>query len=250
MVSIITPAYNGEEYIAETINSVLAQTYTNWEMLIIDDCSTDRTIEVVKGFGDSRIHFIQNSTNSGAAIARNKALAEAKGKWIAFLDSDDLWYPEKLEKQIEFMKQNNYNFTYTEYLVMDERDGTRAIKMSGPKRITKKDMYNCNWIGCLTVMYNREVVGTLKIPDLKKRNDYALWLKAIHSSDCYLYPHVLAKYRKHANSISNVSKLSLLYHHYLLHRYSERRTKLMSFINTLRNGFWSSYRKKIYSKKL
>ena len=110
LVSIIVPSYNCAKYLPDTINSVLAQTYTNWEMLIVDDCSTDNSEEVIKSFGDPRIRYLKNEKNSGAAISRNYALREAKGRWIAFLDSDDMWMPEKLSHQIAFMEENGYDF--------------------------------------------------------------------------------------------------------------------------------------------
>ena len=118
LVSIIMPSYNTAQYIADSIESVLAQTHENWELLIVDDCSTDNTDEVVAEFSiDPRIRYLKNAKNSGAAVSRNRALREARGKWIAFLDSDDLWEPEKLEKQIAFMKENNYKFTFTDYRI-------------------------------------------------------------------------------------------------------------------------------------
>ena len=118
MVSIIMPSYNTAKYISESIKSVQAQTHTNWELIIVDDCSTDNTDEIISEFlSDSRIRYIKNEQNSGAAVSRNRALREAKGKWIAFLDSDDLWLPDKLEKQIRFMQENGYKFTYTDYRI-------------------------------------------------------------------------------------------------------------------------------------
>ena len=126
MVSIITPSYNTARFIGEAIQSVQAQTYTNWEMIIVDDCSTDNTDDVVKPFlSDQRIKYLKNDKNSGAAVCRNRAIKEAKGKWMAFLDSDDLWMPEKLEKQIEFMEKNGYHFSYTKYTEIDE-DGNHC----------------------------------------------------------------------------------------------------------------------------
>ena len=115
LVSIIMPSYNTGKFIKETINSVLNQTYNNWELIIVDDCSTDDTEKIVNTIKDNRIKFLKNNTNSGAAISRNRAIKEAKGKWIAFLDSDDLWKKEKIEKQIRFMKENHYDFSYTNY---------------------------------------------------------------------------------------------------------------------------------------
>ena len=120
LVSIVMPSFNTGVYIAETINSVLKQTYDNWELLIVDDCSTDSTDDVVKPFlEDKRIRYFKNDNNCGAAVSRNKALREAKGRWIAFLDSDDLWMHDKLEKQIRFMEENNYHFSYTNYAEID-----------------------------------------------------------------------------------------------------------------------------------
>ena len=116
LVSIIMPSYNTADYISESIKSIQKQVYSNWELIIVDDCSTDNTDDIVRPFlVDSRIRYLKNERNSGAAVSRNRALREAKGRWIAFLDSDDLWAPEKLEKQIEFMEKNGYSFSYTNY---------------------------------------------------------------------------------------------------------------------------------------
>lgn len=135
LVSIITPSYNTGRFIAETIESALAQTYGNWEMIIVDDCSTDDTDEVVAGYvkQDSRIRYIRNERNSGAALSRNRALREARGRWIAFLDSDDLWMPEKLERQIQFMEKNGYAFSYTKYEEISEDSEPLGIEVSGPR---------------------------------------------------------------------------------------------------------------------
>ena len=114
LVSIIMPSWNTDRYIAESIQSVINQTYSNWELIIVDDCSTDNTDDVVASFQDERIKYFHNEKNSGAALTRNRALIEARGEWIAFLDSDDLWSPKKLEKQIAFMKENGYSLSFTE----------------------------------------------------------------------------------------------------------------------------------------
>ena len=135
LVSIITPSYNTAMFIGETIESVLAQTYSNWELLIVDDCSTDNTDEVVSLYRDPRIHYFKNTKNSGAAFSRNKALREAKGKWIAFLDSDDLWKPAKLEKQIRFMVDNQYSFTCTGREVIDENSNWTGKVVFSPKHV-------------------------------------------------------------------------------------------------------------------
>ena len=250
LVSIITPSYNSEQYIAETIRCVLAQTYTNWELLIVDDCSQDESVKVIKGFDDERIHLFYHSKNSGAAAARNLALSKARGRWIAFLDSDDLWLPEKLEVQVAFMEENGYSFSYSKYLVMDEESGEETIVVSGPKHISKGRMYDSNWVGCLTVMYDQNVIGVLNIPSLRMHDDYALWLKAIHFADCHLCPHVLARYRKRSNSVSRISKFLLLRYLYIMLRESDNRSRFVSFVYTVRNALWSIYKKKVYYKAI
>ena len=138
LVSIIMPSYNTANYIAASIQSVLDQTYQNWELLLVDDCSTDDTDAVVAPFlSDARIRYLKNDRNSGAAISRNRALREAKGRWIAFLDSDDLWYPTKLEAQLKFMQSHGYHFSYTNYEELNEAGAQTGVHVSGPKRITK-----------------------------------------------------------------------------------------------------------------
>lgn len=160
LVSIIMPSYNTGRFIGETIESVLAQSYKNWELIIVDDCSKDDTDDIVSQYlADARVHYIKNEINSGAASSRNRAIMEAHGKWIAFLDSDDIWYPEKLERQISFMKENDYHFSYTKYEEIDESGNTIGIVVSGPERINKQMMYAYCWPGCLTVMYDSNVTG-------------------------------------------------------------------------------------------
>ena len=132
LVSIIMPSYNTELYIKKAILSVINQTYKNWELIIVDDCSSDNTDLIVKEIKDNRIKYFKNCKNSGAAISRNKALKQANGKWIAFLDSDDLWKPQKLEKQLEFMIKNNYHFSYTNYEEIDMYDKRMGVKVTGP----------------------------------------------------------------------------------------------------------------------
>ena len=174
LVSIIMPSWNTERFIAETIKSVINQTYTNWELLIVDDCSTDKTDEIVASFNDNRIKYFHNEKNSGAALTRNKALREAKGEWIAFLDSDDLWMPEKLEHQIDFMNKNGYSLSFTEYEKIDEDSKPLNIYVSGPDKVNKRKIYNYDYIGQLTMMYSTKVFGLIQIKDIKKNNDYAI----------------------------------------------------------------------------
>lgn len=249
LVSVIMPSYNTAKFISETINSVLSQTYQNFELIIVDDCSTDNTDEIVSGFSDERIIYIKNEKNSGAAVSRNRALREAKGKWIAFLDSDDLWEKDKLQKQIAFMEKNDYKFSYTEYEEIDEESKPLDVNVSGPKKITKAGMYNYCWPGCLSVMYDKEIIGLIQIADLKKNNDYAMWLKVIKKADCYLLPEKLARYRIRSGSISRHSKLKLIKHHYILFRKAMEMGRVKSVFCTFRNLVFGVIKKIKYTKK-
>ena len=194
LVSIIMPSYNTESFLGETIESVLAQTYSNWELIIVDDCSTDNTDAVIATYlHDHRIRYFKNEINSGAANSRNRALREAKGRWIAFLDSDDLWTSDKLKKQTDFMYKNNYSFSYTNYIEIDEKSIPNGRTVTGPRHITKVGMYCYCWPGCLTVMYDRFEIGLIQIAEIRKNNDYAMWLKVINSADCYLLEEISQK---------------------------------------------------------
>lgn len=248
LASIIMPSYNTGAYIKETINSVVSQTYDNWELIIVDDCSTDNTDEVVRPFlNDQRIRYLKNEKNSGAAVSRNRALREARGRWIAFLDSDDLWMPDKLEKQIQFMDVGGYHFSYTNYIEIDSNSNPNGIRVTGPKRITKASMYNYCWPGCLTVMYDAETIGLIQIADIKKNNDYAMWLKVCKKANCYLLDEVLASYRRGRNgSISTHSYKALIVWHYKLFKEAEQKSAFVSVLYTLRNLFWGFYKKLIY----
>lgn len=199
------PSWNTGKFIAESIQSVVNQTYENWELIIVDDCSTDNTDEVVAMFNDKRIKYLKNKKNSGAALTRNKALREAKGEWIAFLDSDDLWTPEKLEHQLRFMKKNGYTLSFTEYEKIDEKSKPLNIYVSGPKKVNKHKMYNYDYIGQLTMMYNVKKFGTIQIKDIRKNNDYAIRLQLYKKPEtcAYLLKENLAKYRVRKVSISH-----------------------------------------------
>ena len=243
------PSYNTSQFIGQSIQSVLEQTYLNWELIIVDDCSTDNTEKVVSAFlNDNRIIFLTNERNSGAAVSRNRALREAKGKWVAFLDSDDLWEPEKLEKQIAFMEENDYHFSYTNYIEIDEKSRANGKRVSGPKCITKHGMYNYCWPGCLTVMFDADAVGLIQIADIKKNNDYAMWLKVCKKADCYLLNETLARYRKRSGSISNHGYMKLIKWHYKLYREAEKENPIFSFVLTVRNLFFGVLKKIMYVK--
>lgn len=252
LVSIITPSWNCGKFVEETIQSVLAQTYTNWELLFQDDCSTDNTKEIVLAYAekDARIKYACNHQNNGAAITRNSALKRAKGRWIAFLDSDDLWLPNKLEEQLKFMVDNNYAFSYTNYNEINEQSDELGKSITGPKHITKSGMYAYCWPGCLTVMYNRDTIGNIQIKNIEKNNDYAMWLQVIQHADCYLLDKTLAHYRKRIGSISNHSYVQLIKWHYRLFHESEQRNMLLSTILTIGNLIFGTLKKILYIKNI
>lgn len=250
LVSVIMPSYNTDKFIKQSIESVIDQTYKNWELIIVDDCSTDNTDNVVASISDDRIIYLKNKVNSGAAVSRNRALREAKGRWIAFLDSDDLWSSDKLEKQIKFMEDNDYHFSYTNYEEINEDGKLTGVMVTGPKKITKTGMYNYCWPGCLTVMYDAEKIGKIQIADIKKNNDYAMWLKVIKKANCYHYDKVLAQYRKRSGSISNHGYLKLVKWHYKLFKEADNKNSIASLFLTLQNLIYGCWKKMRYVKKV
>ena len=251
LVSIITPTWNCAPFICETIKCVLAQTYQNWELIISDDCSTDNTYDVVEPYlaMDSRIKYIRNDHNSGAAVTRNNALRIAKGRWIAFLDSDDLWLPEKLEHQVRFMEENNYAFSYHEYTEMSEAGEDLGVYVSGKKRVSKFDMFACCWPGCLSVMYDAEKIGLIQINDIKKNNDTAMWLKVVRKAPCYLLKENLARYRRRKNSITPKPLRQRIWAHYPLFRVAEEMNPVRATFWTLMNVVGNAYKKMFFVKK-
>ena len=245
LVSIIMPAYNCERFIAEAIRSVLAQTYTDWELIIVDDCSTDNTAQIVASFDDTRIVYQRNEKNVGAALTRNRALQIAKGHYIAFLDADDLWAPEKLEHQIAFMEKNGYDFTYTVFRRTD-----KPLRIAGPKHVTRLGMYAFCWPACPTVMYNRQKIGLIQITDLRKNNDYAMWLHVIQKADCYLLNEELFFYNKHAGSVSDAKISVLLKWHYRLWRQEMNCSPITALFYTGLNAVFGAYKKIRYISKI
>ncbi len=253
LVSIIMPSFNCGDYVEDSIRSVQAQTYLNWEIIFMDDCSTDDTIRIVSSLQekDARIHIFQNVYNLGAAVSRNNALRKAKGKWIAFLDSDDLWEPDKLEKQIMFMERNDYAFSYTGYQEIDDDSKLTGVHILGPKHVTKAKMFAFCWPGCLTVMYDAEKIGLIQIEDIKKNNDYAMWLKVSREADCYLLDECLAKYRRgRAGSVSSHGIMTMIGWHYKLWHEAEGMNPIISLWYTGLNLVCGFYKKWKYVKKL
>lgn len=250
LVSIITPTWNCSDFINDTINSILNQSYSNWELLIQDDCSHDGTYNVVEPYSikDSRIKYECNIQNSGAAITRNNALKRANGRWIAFLDSDDIWEPEKLEHQIKFMIENNYAFSYHEYSEISEDGLNLGVLVSGIRKVSKFDMFACCWPGCLSVIYDAEKIGLIQINDVRKNNDTAMWLKVVRKAPCYLLKENLAKYRRRKVSITPKPLYKRIWAHYPLFHVAEEMNPIAATFWTIMNVFGNAYKKLFYVK--
>lgn len=220
LVSIITPSYNSEKFIAETIQSVLEQTYKNWELIVVDDCSIDTTTAIVKEFidNDSRIHFIRLAKNSGAGVARQTALEKATGKYIAFLDSDDIWKPEKLQKQIEFMQREKQPFAFSFYDCIDEDSKPLQKRIEAPNPLTYNQLFYCNFVGNLTGIYDIDFFGKITISTIRKRQDWMVWLTILQKlKSAKPVPESLAYYRIRKDSLST-SKVKLLKYNYAVYR--------------------------------
>ncbi len=211
LVSIITPSFNCADYIGETIESILSQTYQNWELLITDDFSTDNSSEIIQEYcdRDKRIKLMQLSQNSGAGVARNNSIREAQGCFIAFCDSDDRWYPEKLEKQLNFMGNTGTSLSYTSYDTCDENGNINGVVNCLPKLSYAKILRD-NGIGCLTAMYDVEKIGKHFMPTIRKRQDWCLWIEIIKKcGTAYGLQEPLALYRVRHGSISS-NKVEML----------------------------------------
>lgn len=232
LVSVIMPTYNCGQFIAESIESVLAQTVTDWELWIGDDCSTDHTAEVVREYADKypQIHYLRTKKNGGPAAARNLGLHEARGKYVAFLDSDDLWKPDKLEKQIAFMEKTGAMFSATGYEQMDENGESLHFACFPPKKTSyNKCIRLSNPIGNLTVMYDQETLGRFEVPMIKKRNDFALWLRVLKKTRyCYGMEEILATYRVRKSGSVSSNKLGQAKYHWQLYHEIEGHNLLRS----------------------
>ncbi|MFD1603231.1 glycosyltransferase family 2 protein [Flavobacterium artemisiae] len=220
LVSILTPTYNAEKFIQATIESALNQTYQNWEMILVDDASTDKTVAVIEQYAqkDNRIKLFKLLENRGNGFARNAALEKAAGKYIAYLDADDLWFPEKLEKQIQFLKANNLHFTFSFYDSIDEEGNDLNRRVESPSPLTYKQLFFCNYIGNLTAIYDAEYFGKIILESSQKRQDWRIWLtilKQIKIAKPVSEP--LAFYRIRKDSIS-ASKFKLIKHNFGVYR--------------------------------
>lgn len=220
LVSIIIPTYNTEKFIGATLQSVQNQTYQNWEMILVDDASTDDTVKIIQDFAanDHRIKLSVLPKNSGNGYARNVALEKATGKYIAYLDADDLWFPTKLEKQIQFLKTNNLPFTFSFYDCIDEDGNSLHRRVQAPLNLTYKQLFFCNYVGNLTAIYDADYFGKVVITATQKRQDWRLWLTILKQiKETKPVPEPLAFYRIRKDSISS-SKVKLIKHNFQVYR--------------------------------
>lgn len=220
LVSIITPTFNAEKFIRATIESVLNQSYQNWEMILVDDASKDKTVAIIKEFAqkDNRLKLTELPKNSGNGFTRNVALEKAAGKYIAYLDADDLWFPMKLENQIQFLKINNLPFTFSFYDCIDEEGNSLNRRVEAPLELTYDQLFFCNYVGNLTAIYDVDFFGKIVIEATQKRQDWRLWLTILKQIEVTKpVPEILALYRIRKDSIS-ASKFKLIKHNFGVYR--------------------------------
>lgn len=229
VVSIVTPTFNASEFIGETISSIISQEFEYWELLITDDGSTDNTIEIIKSFQeqDPRIKLLVLKKNQGAGAARNNSIKNASGRYIAFCDSDDIWKPNKLQTQLDFMIKNNTQLTYSSYEVINSKNVPIKL-VEVPQVITLKSMLGYNNIGCLTAIYDTKELGKIYMPTMRRRQDYALWLIILSKiSFAKGLNESLAYYRLREGSISRY-KYRLVYYNWLVYNVALKYGKIKS----------------------
>ncbi len=221
LISIVTPVYNSEKFLEDAITSVQNQTYSNWQLILIDDASSDNSEKIAEEFylEDSRIIYERLPVNGGPAVSRNRAIELAKGDYIAFLDSDDFWAPDKLEIQVDFMQRNNCDVSFTSYLQVDEEGNSLGRRVVAMPTLSYEKLLLNNYVGNLTGMYRNETIGKVFSPHIRKRQDWGLWLEAIERSG---KPALgiqldLSFYRLRRNSVST-NKLGLLKHNFLFYK--------------------------------
>ena len=205
LVSIIIPVYNVEKYIEETVRSVIGQTYLNWELILIDDGSSDQTYQILQDFTDERIKIYQNDKNRGPSYTRNRGLSLAKGEYIAFLDSDDLWEKEKLSKQLNFMQKNHHSFTFTSYKLVDEQGQDIHRVVHVPEKVNYQELLCNTVISTITVMFESKLKQYLQMPEnIENGEDFSAWLNVLkHIPYAYGLDCVLSSYRQVSSSLSH-----------------------------------------------
>ena len=275
LVSIIMLSHNNGRYVAESVRSVIAQTYQNWELIFMDDGSKDdtigqmmdlmeedrkRTLSLSKGRGastgsatgrpESRIKVSQNVESRGSASSMNSALRDARGKYLAFLNVGDLWEPTKLERQIAFMEENGFAFTYTKYKYIDKDSKDRGDMMGGLNVVTHKDLIKCCWMGYMTVMYDAEKLGSFRVRSIEKHNDYALWMDVSEKADCYLLPECLASLRVEHRLLSPLPMFDKVKWRYEVFHTVEDLNPVISVWLTIRNMIGGFVKKVKYVERV
>ena len=246
------PSYNSEKFIRDTIDSVIAQTYLNWELLVVDDCSTDSTVEIVNEYAakDSRVKVCVLETNQGAAVARNKALELSSGRFIAYLDSDDLWKNNKLEIQVDFMIKNNIAFSCTDYDKIEENGESLNKIIELPNKIDYALFLRNTIIQTVGVLVDTEHVSrdVLVMPNIRRRQDAATWCQILKAGfDCYRVPFCLATYRVVSNSLSS-NKWKAIQGTWYLYREIEKLNFFYAVYCFIGYAF-NAVKKRIYNKK-
>lgn len=246
LISIITPIHNSQAFVANTIKSVQNQTYSEWEILIIDDCSSDSSVEIVEEFAknDKRIRLFKNGENSGPAITRNKGLEAAKGEFITFLDADDIWFPDFLKISLEACLQNNYEFVFSSYKRFDEKLNPLLSDFIVPEKVNYNELLKACPIPCLTAFIDIRRIGKFYMPIMNKRQDWGLWLAILKEVDyAYGIQEPLAIYRMRKDSVSR-SKRKLIPYVWKIYRDVEGFSIIEScyyFIHWALNGFKKYY---------
>lgn len=252
-VTVVTPTWNSAKYIRETIESVQAQTYQNWEMIIVDDCSTDNTVEIIGDIvkKDSRIHLIKQKENQGAAISRNIAVQKGTGRYVAYLDSDDRWKPRKLERQIQFMKEKDCSFSCTSYEVIDSTGKSLNKIIHMLDKVDYRGFLTNNLLQTVGIMVDIYKIDKkfLTMPNIRRRQDAATWMQILKVGyPCYGLHEVLAEYRRTPKSLSS-NKFKAVIGTWKLYRDIEKLPFLFSSYCFIRYAFLAIW-KRIYRKKI
>ena len=224
LVSVIMPCYNMEKYISDTIASVRRQTYPHWELLIVDDASTDQTINVINMFvaQDERIKLLKNGQHLGTAVSRNSAIQSAHGRFLAFLDADDIWYPNKTQNQVQYMLRNGFGFCYTAYNCIDEKGESLNRQIHTIGDVEYDTFLKNTIIGCSTVMLDTTIVDKVEVPNFRTSQDTATWLKLLKKGHiAHGLEEVLVSYRVRKISSSS-NKLKASYDLWQVYRQQEK----------------------------
>lgn len=251
-VTIVTPSWNSGKYIKETIVSVQAQTYQNWEMIIVDDCSTDNTVDIVKEISekDPRVRILVQDINGGAAKARNRSMQAGTGRFVAYIDADDIWKPEKLEKQVFFMKSKNCGFTCTSYEVIDDNGKPKKKYIHMLPKADYKEFLTNNLLQTVGIMVDTQKIDKkyLIMPDIRRRQDAATWLQILRAGhECYGLDEILAEYRRTENSLSS-NKLKAVKGIWSLYRDIEHLSFLFSCYCFARYAFLAIWKRVYFIK--